>query len=103
MKPTIPLADVTMFGALDPEGEVYRKCRIGILGKPANAVLYSRLMGERRWKAVDKLSAASVIEHPDGTLTIEGVSSELVNVVGMRPDEAHVRWEVKPLRCSNCN
>jgi hypothetical protein len=92
-----------MYGALDSEGETYHKCRLSILGKPAKVVLYSRLIGERRWKAIDHLSAAEVTEHPDGRLSIRGVSSELVNVVGLQPAEAWVRWEVTPTGCSNCN
>jgi hypothetical protein len=103
MKPLIPSADVTVYGALDPEGEVFRKCRLGILGKPANAVLYSRLIGERRWQQVDKLTGASVVEHPDGSITIEGTSQELVSVVKVPVDQARVRWEVVPVGCKNCH
>jgi hypothetical protein len=102
MRPTIALADVEMFGALATEGETYRKCRLSILGKPANVVLYSRLLGERRWKTVDTLLRADVTEHADGSYTMTGESQELVKVVGLDPKDAVVRWEVRPRGCSNC-
>lgn len=103
MRPVIPLADVTMYGALDPEGEVYPKCRITLNGSPADAVLYSKLMGAQRWKPVDRLTAATVTEHGDGTLTIVGTSQELIELVGVAPSNATVRWEVRPRGCQNCH
>jgi hypothetical protein len=103
MKPSVPLCDVEMFGGLASEGEVFRKCRLSILGKPASVILYSKLLGQMKWKPVDTLRHATVTEHPDGSLTIEGESQELVNVVGLRPSESSVRWEVKVYECPNCS
>lgn len=103
MRPLIPLADVTVFGALDPDGEVHHRCRVTSIGKPASAVLYARMLGEDRWKAIDRLTEAAVTERPDGSIVFEGISQELVNVVGVPASNATVRWEVRPLGCRNCN
>lgn len=101
-RPFVPFADVTMFAALDPDGETYRKCRLTIVGKPADVVLYSLDVDGTRWRVVDRLTYASVDEHPDGTFTVIGISSELIDIVGVVPSEATVRWEVSPRRCSGC-
>lgn len=101
--PVIRLADVTMYGALDPDGEVYTKCRLTILGKPANVVLYRRLAGTDDWKVVDQLSQAHVTENANGSLTITGISHTLVAEVGVQPSDATVRWEVQPKGCPTCH
>lgn len=102
MRPLIPFAEVTMFGALDPDGEVYKKCRITLLGAPTDAVLYSADVGTGQWRIVDQISQGTLTEHPDGSFTLEGASQELVNIVGVPPEEATVRWEIRPIGCSNC-
>lgn len=91
-----------MFGALDPDGEKYEKCRMTMLGTPANAVLYTRHKEERQWIVVDRLTGAKVIDNPDGTMTLSGISDELVHTVGMPPSDATVRWEVTPRGCADC-
>ena len=101
MKPLIQ-CDVAMFGAFDPDGEEYKKCRLSMLGTPTNAVLYSRGIEGERWTPVDRLTNASITDNPDGTMTIVGISDELVNVVGVAPTEATVRWEVTPRGCHDC-
>ncbi len=103
MRPTIPLADVEVFGGLAGEGEMFRKCRLGMNGKPASVVMYSKLIGDGKWKAVDTLRQADIVEHDDGSLTIKGESQELIQVVGLAPAESIVRWEVSPLGCRNCH
>ena len=91
-----------MYGGLDPEGESYKGCRITLVGKPANAVLYAKQFDQQRWGIIDRLTGASVTEQPDGTLLIEGRSEELINIVGVAPSEATVRWEVTPRGCRDC-
>jgi hypothetical protein len=103
MNPLISFANVTVFGALGPDGEEMKGVRVTLLGNPASAVLYSLLRGERRWKPVDRLTSAKVTENPDGSITVEGISQELVDIVGVDPAEAIVRWEVKPRGCTTCN
>ena len=92
-----------MYGALDQDGETYANCRLGILGKPASVVLYVWLPDEKRWRSADTLLRATVVEHPDGSMTMEGESQELVNVVGLPPEDARVRWEVEVIGCPDCN
>lgn len=104
MSPVIPFADVTMFGAFDPDGEVYRSCRLTMNGKPADVTLYTlRTDPDHKWVAVDRLINAKVTDNPDGSLTIVGTSQELIHVVGTDASNAEVRWEVKPKGCANCN
>lgn len=103
MMPLIPLADVTVFGALGPEGEEFKNVRVTMIGNPTSAVFFIRLIGENRWNQVDRLTDAKYTENADGTITLEGVSQELVDIVGVAPEDAIVRWEVRPQECLNCN
>jgi hypothetical protein len=96
------MADVTVFGGLDSEGEVYRKCRVTMNGRPADAVLYSRLLTEQKFVPVDRLTGATVTENTDGSVTIQGVSQELVEIVGVDPENAMTRWEIVPQGCTTC-
>lgn len=102
MKPLVA-CDVVMFGSLDPDGEEFKRCRLTMLGTPTNAVLYthSDLDGER-WLPVDRLTNAKITDGPDGTFTLEGVSDELVNIVGVPVGEAVVKWIVTPRGCRDC-
>lgn len=103
MNPVIPYADVSMFGAFDPDGEVYRDCRLTMNGKPADVVLYSlHTDPDHKWVAVDRLTNAKIIDNSDGSKTITGRSQELIDVVGTDPANAEVRWEVKPKGCIGC-
>lgn len=103
MNPVIPFADVSMYGAFDPDGEVFRGCRVIMNGKPADVVLYTlHTDPDHKWVAVDRLTSAKVVDNADGSLTITGTSQELIQVVGTDPGNAEVRWEVVPKGCVNC-
>ena len=84
------------------EGEQYKNCRLTMVGKPACAVLYSREINGDRWRVVDRLTQAEVVEKPDGTMVITGISDELVGIVRVKRSEATVTWLVEPRGCSNC-
>ena len=101
MRPVIPWCDVKMYGALFPEGEELTKCRLSMNGDPADVILYARNIEGQRWSPVDRLTQAKITEN-NGSLTIEGTSQELVDIVGMAPTDAQVRWEVTPKGCANC-
>jgi hypothetical protein len=52
MMPLIPLADVTVFGALGPEGEEFKNVRVTMIGNPTSAVFSSASSGRTagiRW------------------------------------------------------
>lgn len=99
MIPLLANVDVQMFGALDPEGSTYHKCRIVSNGNPANAVLYQRIDG--RWQVVDQLAAAKITDTEAG-YEFTGTSRQLVDEVGLPPDQAQARWVVTKRGCSTC-
>lgn len=101
MIPIIPHATVTMFGALDPEGEIYEKCRLTFIGNPADVVLYHWVPVYERWQRVDRLTQAQVLSN-GRQHTITGISDALVYEVGVDPSEAKVRWEITEKGCSSC-
>lgn len=101
--PVIPYADVTVYGSLDTDGETYRRCRLTMLGRPADVSLYSRVIGTGNWKIVDKLSGALVSDNPDGSMTIVGTSRTLVDEIGVSEADASVRWEVRRVGCPDCH
>lgn len=98
----MPFAEVTVFGGLEPDGEVHKRCRLTMIGNPTDAVLFVSDFERTRWRPVDRLTQATVTDHDDGTFAIEGISDELVNVVGMPPGNATARWEVRPKVCRDC-
>ena len=101
MRPLIPFCDVTIHGAAWAEEEALTRCRVLISGTPANAVLFSAERGENAHKPVDRLTDAVVREVEDG-FVIEGISDELVFIVGVAPEDAAVRWDVKTTECLEC-
>jgi hypothetical protein len=102
MRPVIPLANVTVHGGLDPEGETYRKVRLTMIGNPACVVMYSNMLGDGKWEPVDRLTNATVAEG-DNRWTISGISDEMVERIGLSPDNAVVRWDVEVIGCLDCH
>jgi hypothetical protein len=103
MMPLIPLADVTVFGALGPEGEEFKNVRVTMIGNPTSAVFFIRLIGENRWNQVDRLTDAKYAENADDVDEFLGYTFEGDRPVGVAPEDAIVRWEVRPQECLNCN
>ena len=91
---------VKMYGALDPDGTVMRRCRIDMNGTPVNAILYE--YDGSRYVRIDRITGGVMTDLPDGSIELRGVSDELVGEVGVKPEDAVARWVVTPVGCATC-
>ncbi len=81
------------------EGEEHRKAQIHRSGD--DYVLYAP-DAERRMRRVDRVTNAKLTDE-NGIVTIVGTSQELVDEVGVRPEESQVRWVMKVRGCQGCS
>jgi len=100
-------AKVTLIGGLYPDNEVISDGRITTLGSSPNltAKLYQKDAEARRYRVVDVLTGCTVVESVVAgkeRILFEGTSQQMIDEIGLRPEEAKVRWDATPFGCAAC-
>lgn len=109
----VDLATVREYGGLAEEGEPLKPARVTTLGSTSGMVqaklyIFGTDEGDEedvvpRWREHDTLIGATITTNDrDGSVTVEGKSTRLVNELMLKPSDADVRWEIKPAGCVSC-
>lgn len=103
MESAIGPVQVTLFGGVEPEGEVIKRAKLTFLGTSPHAFvkLYQYDEADNRFREFDHL-AECVIDETETHLSIKGCSRTMAEELGLPEAESMVRWEVDLQGCVGC-